>query len=131
MDVDHVIVPVSDYDHSKRFYAQALEPLGFSILLDWHDERRAYLGIPPAASSLWLVESSAAGTLELAITVPDAEAVDAFHDAAVAAGARSAHAPGPDPARSSRDYAARVFDPDRNSLAAVCLDAAARCRSAA
>src|SRR6266545_4137790 len=72
MEIDHLIVPVTDYERAKRFYAQVLEPLGFGILLDWLDERRAYLGIPPAPSSLWLVESDAAGTLEIAVCAPAA-----------------------------------------------------------
>ena len=50
-------MPVSDYERSKRFYAEVLAPLGFATLLDWHEKRRAYLGVPPARSSLWLVES--------------------------------------------------------------------------
>ncbi len=119
MEIDHLIVPVTDYERAKRFYAQVLEPLGFGILLDWLDERRAYLGIPPAPSSLWLVESDAAGTLEIAVCAPDTAAVDAFHAAAVAAGARTIREPGADLERSSRHYAARVLDPDGNSLEAV------------
>ena len=39
--IDHVTVPVSDYERSKAFYAQALEPLGYVVLLDWHEARRA------------------------------------------------------------------------------------------
>jgi catechol 2,3-dioxygenase-like lactoylglutathione lyase family enzyme len=45
MEIDHLTVPVRDYEVAKRFYADALEPLGFTVLLDWHDRRRAYLGV--------------------------------------------------------------------------------------
>ena len=70
MEIDHLTVPVSDYEQSKRFYADVLEPLGFAILLDWYDKRRAYLGVPPETSSLWLVESDLTGTLEIALAAP-------------------------------------------------------------
>lgn len=131
MKIDHLTVPVTDYERSKRFYAQALEPLGFEILLDWHQKRRAYLGVPPAPSSLWLVESDTAGTLEISLAAAGACAVDRFHAAAVAAGARAVHEPGVRPEHSSDYYAARVLDPDGNSIEAVHRTAAAAARAAA
>jgi len=131
VEIDHLTVPVSDYERSKRFYAEVLEPLGFAILLDWHDKRRAYLGVPPATSSLWLVESHLAGTLEIALAAPNTDAVNAFHAAATAAGARTLHEPGISPEHSSRYYAARVLDPDGNSIEAVHRTAATETRAAA
>ena len=119
MEIDHLTVPVSDYDRSKRFYAEALAPLGFAILLDWHQKRRAYLGVPPARSSLWLVESVTSGTLDIALSAASADDVDAFHAAARALGARTVSEPGIRPECSDRYYAARVLDPDGNSIEAV------------
>ena len=46
MQIDHLTIPVRDYEVGKRFYAEALEPLGYRVLLDWPDKRRVYLGIP-------------------------------------------------------------------------------------
>ena len=131
MEIDHLTVPVSDYERGKRFYAEVLAPLGFALLLDWHDERRAYLGVPPAASSLWLVECNVTGTLEIALAAPSADAVDAFKAAATAAGAETLHEPGIRAERSDRYYAARVLDPDGNSIEAVHRLAAADTRAAA
>jgi len=119
MKIDHLTMRVSDYERSKRFYAQALEPLGFAILLDWHQKRRAYLGVPPALSSLWLVESVSAGVLDISLAVSAADAVDAFHAAAAAAGAQTIEEPGIRPEHKSNYYAARVLDPDGNSIEAV------------
>jgi len=117
--IDHVTVPVRDYAESKHFYERALRPLGYVVRLDWPDKRRVYLGIEHEPSSLWLAESYAAGTLELTFSAEDAETVEAFHAAAVAAGARSDWAPAVR-AEYSRDYyAARVLDPDGNSIEAV------------
>jgi predicted lactoylglutathione lyase len=131
VEIDHLKVPVSDYERSKRFYAEVLEPLGFAILLDWYDKRRAYLGVPQETSSLWLVESNTTGTLEIALAAPSADAVDAFQAAAAAAGARTVREPGIRPEHSSRYYAASVLDPDGNSIEAVHRTAAAEARAAA
>jgi catechol 2,3-dioxygenase-like lactoylglutathione lyase family enzyme len=131
MEIDHLKVPVSDYERSKRFYADVLQPLGFEILLDWRDRRRAYLGVPPQASSLWLVESHVTGALEIALAAPSADAVDAFHAAATAVGAPTLHEPGIRPEHNSRYYAARVLDPDGNAIEAVHRTAATETRAAA
>jgi catechol 2,3-dioxygenase-like lactoylglutathione lyase family enzyme len=129
--IDHLTVPVSDYEHSKRFYAEVLEPLGFAILLDWYEKRCAYLGVPPETSSLWLVESDLNGTLEIALAAPNVDAVDAFHAAATAAGARTLNGPGIRPECSNRYNAARVLDRDGYSLDAVHRIAGPETRAAA
>jgi catechol 2,3-dioxygenase-like lactoylglutathione lyase family enzyme len=119
VEIDHLTVPVRDYEMSKRFYEQALRPLGLGIRLDWPHRRRAFLGNGTKPSSLWLAESPAAGTLELSFAASDSDTVDAFHDAALDAGGRSEHAPGIRPEYSRDYYAARVLDPDGNSIEAV------------
>jgi catechol 2,3-dioxygenase-like lactoylglutathione lyase family enzyme len=119
MEIDHLTVPVRDYDASKHFYACALRPLGLEVLLDWPDARRAYLGVAHKPSSLWLVESAAGGTLELSLAAGNPDEVDAFHAAALAAGGRTADDPGIRPERNRKYYAARVLDPDGNSIEAV------------
>jgi predicted lactoylglutathione lyase len=123
--IDHLTVPVRDYGRSKRFFEQALRPLGFAVLLDWPDRRRTYLGIEREPSSLWLAESSAAGSLEVTLTAGDPDAVDSFHAAAVAAGGRTEWFPGIRSEYSSEYYAARVLDPDGNAIEAVYRGAAA------
>jgi catechol 2,3-dioxygenase-like lactoylglutathione lyase family enzyme len=119
MEIDHLTLPVRDYETSKRFYERALRPLGLSIRLDWPDRRRAFLGNHTKPSSLWLAESQAAGTLELSLAAADEAAVDAFHAAALDAGGRSEYEPGTRPEYSRDYYAARVLDPDGNAIEAV------------
>lgn len=119
MEIDHLTIPVRSYEAAKAFYADALKPLGFEILLDWPDRRRAYLGVPPAPSSVWVVESAFAGTSDLALAVPDEASVVAFHTAALAAGARSLAEPGIRDEYSSAYYAARIADFDGNQIEAV------------
>jgi catechol 2,3-dioxygenase-like lactoylglutathione lyase family enzyme len=118
--IDHVILPVRDYEASKRFYEAALRALGFVLLLDWRDGRRAWFGIEGRASSLWLAESAAAGTLEVCLGAEQPEAVDAFHTEALGAGGRSSWEPGIRPEFSRDYYAARIQDPDGNSIEVVC-----------
>jgi catechol 2,3-dioxygenase-like lactoylglutathione lyase family enzyme len=125
MEIDHLTVPVQDYESAKAFYAAALRPLGFELLMDWIQRRRAYFGIPPAPSSLWLVESHFFGTLEIAVAAPSVDAVDAFYFAAVSASARIVGEPGIVADRSGDYYAARVLDPDGNRLEVVHRVAAA------
>jgi catechol 2,3-dioxygenase-like lactoylglutathione lyase family enzyme len=119
MVIDHLTVPVRSYEASKRFYEQALAPLGLAVLLDWPDKRRAYFGVPHEPSFLWLVESWAAGSLDVTLIAGGPAAVDAFHAAAVAAGARSDWEPAIRPEHSHDYYSARVLDPDGNSVEAV------------
>lgn len=131
MQIDHLTVPVRNYEVGKRFYADALEPLGFRILLDWPDRRRAYLGIPGGPSSLWVVESVFAGALDVSLAVPDPAAVVAFHTAALASGARSLAEPGVPSDRSERYYVARIADFDGNSIEAAHRTAETDARAAA
>lgn len=56
---EHVTLPVADYERSTAFYLDALRPLGYAVLLDWRERRRAYLGVPGSPSALWLVETGA------------------------------------------------------------------------
>lgn len=119
MKIDHLTVPVQDYEAAKAFYSAALRPLGFELLMDWLQRRRAYFGVPPAPSSLWLVESHFSGTLEIALTAPTVEAVDAFYFAAISARAKVVGEPSIVADRSGDYYAARVLDPDGNRIEVV------------
>jgi catechol 2,3-dioxygenase-like lactoylglutathione lyase family enzyme len=119
VEFDHVTIPVREYATSRTFYERLLAPLGFSVLLDWPDRRRAFLGLPGEPSSLWLRESETAGSLEISLAAVDADAVQAFHAAALTAGAQSVEDPGIRPEFSREYYAARVLDPDGNSIEVV------------
>ena len=112
-------LPVRDYAAAKRFYTQALRPLGFVLLLDWHDKRRAYFGVEGQPSSLWLTEAADAGGLHICLAAPDPADVVAVHAAAVAAGGTSAWGPSVRTEYSPDYFAARVFDPDGNALEIV------------
>jgi catechol 2,3-dioxygenase-like lactoylglutathione lyase family enzyme len=120
MQIDHLTVPVRDYEVGKRFYAEALEPLGYRVLLDWPDKRRVYLGVPGGPSSIWVVESTFAGSLDFSLAVEDRGEVASLHTAALAAGAKSLT----EPEDRIDSYAARIADFDGNVIEAVHRDAA-------
>jgi catechol 2,3-dioxygenase-like lactoylglutathione lyase family enzyme len=122
MQIDHLTVPVRSYELGKRFYAEVLEPLGYRVLLDWPDKRRAYFGVDTGPSSLWVVESTFAGALDVSIAVEDRGDVASFHAAALAAGAKSLT----EPEDRIDSYAARVADYDGNVIEAVHREAAAQ-----
>ena len=81
-------------------------------------------GAPTSASRTaelacgWSSRSSA-GRLEVALPAEDAGSVYAFHNTAIAAGARTEWAPGVRPEYDRGYFAARVLDFDGNSLEAV------------
>jgi catechol 2,3-dioxygenase-like lactoylglutathione lyase family enzyme len=122
MQIDHLTVPVRDYELGKRFYAEVLEPLGYRVLLDWPDKRRAYFGVHSGPSSLWVVESTFAGALDVSIAVEDRGEVASFHAAALAAGAKSLS----EPEDRIDSYVARIADYDGNVIEAVHRDAASK-----
>jgi catechol 2,3-dioxygenase-like lactoylglutathione lyase family enzyme len=119
VEIDHLTIPVSDYEASKSFYARVLRPLGLVVRLDWPDKRRAFFGPEHRPSFLWLSETDAAGSLRVSLAASEPRDVDAFHSAAVSAGGRTEHRPGIRLEHNREYYAARVLDPDGNSIEAV------------
>jgi catechol 2,3-dioxygenase-like lactoylglutathione lyase family enzyme len=119
MEIDHLTVPVSDYEASKAFYERSLAPLGLVVLLDWPDRQRAYFGVKGEPSSLWVVESAAAGSLDVTLAAETADTVDWFYAAALGAEAESVQEPGFRGEYNRDYYAARVFDPDGNAIEVV------------
>jgi catechol 2,3-dioxygenase-like lactoylglutathione lyase family enzyme len=119
VEIDHLTIPVRDYEAGKRFYERALEPVGFVVRLDWPDKRKVFFGPEHRPSSLWLSETEADGSVQVSLAAVAPEAVDAFHAAALSAGARTEYEPGIRPEYNREYYAARVLDPDGNSIEAV------------
>ena len=122
--IDHVGFPVSDYEHAKRFYAQALGALGYVLLMEVgqneHGVAAAGFGVD-GKPDFWIGgEGGLRGQLHVALAVRDRATVDAFHTAALAAGGRDNGAPGLRPHYHPNYYAAFVLDPDGHNIEAVC-----------
>ena len=119
--IDHLSLRVRDFEKSKAFYLKALEPLGYKLLMDFGPS--CGLGEPPMPD-FWLAaheEKHPAGTgRHLAFAARSRAVVDAFHKAALAAGATDDGAPGPRKEYHPGYYGAFVVDPDGNHIEACC-----------
>jgi catechol 2,3-dioxygenase-like lactoylglutathione lyase family enzyme len=119
--IDHISVPVRDLRASARFYEALLTPLGMTRVVD----RPNTVGFGKTYPEFWLNERPRLETMpedsgaHIALRAPNTEAVDAFHAAALAAGAHSDGAPGMRVEYSSHYYAAFVRDWDGNRVEAV------------
>ena len=118
--LDHVGFGVSDYGRSKDFYAQALAPLGISLLMEPIAQAA---GFGKDGKPFFWIESrgeAVTGRLHIAFAVDDRATVDAFHAAALAAGATDNGAPGVREIYHPNYYGAYVLDPDGHNIEAVC-----------
>src|ERR1044071_7727767 len=126
--IDHTGVSVSDFGKSKAFYAAALEPLGYQILMELTaDQTGGYEGAgfgEPAKPDFWICKSTPTHPpLHVAFRAASRAAVDAFYKAAIAAGGRDNGAPGLRPDYHANYYGAFVIDPDGHNIEAVCHEA--------
>ena len=119
---DHLGLPVSDLEQARRFYEQALQPLGIKVAKAYPDAVGLAAGVDRRdEQQLWLTLADHAPTpLHLAFAASRRAQVDAFHRAALAAGARDNGAPGLRPQYHDDYYAAFVIGPDGHNLEAVC-----------
>jgi catechol 2,3-dioxygenase-like lactoylglutathione lyase family enzyme len=115
--IDHVTANVSDFERSKRFYEQALEPLGYSVQMEF--EGAAGFGTGEGIPDFWIGSSAERGATHVAFSASDRAAVDAFFQAAIAAGAKDNGAPGVRSHYHENYYAAYVHDADGNNIEAV------------
>jgi catechol 2,3-dioxygenase-like lactoylglutathione lyase family enzyme len=116
--LDHVGVPVSDFERSKRFYEEALSPLGYELLMEPSDSAAGFgrSGKP----DFWIAQGEPGRSIHVAFTTEDRATVAAFHEAAIAAGGRDNGGPGLRPEYHPTYYGAFVLDPDGYNIEAVC-----------
>jgi catechol 2,3-dioxygenase-like lactoylglutathione lyase family enzyme len=117
--IDHVILNVRDYAASKRFYEEALAPLGYEVVLEFGGFGCGFGrdGKP----GFWIAtRPEAHSDVHVAFVSPDRATVDRFHERALAAGGADNGPPGLRPHYHESYYAAFVRDPDGNNVEAVC-----------
>jgi catechol 2,3-dioxygenase-like lactoylglutathione lyase family enzyme len=118
--IDHVSIGVRELDQATRFYEAALGAIGLAKLV----VRPATVGFGKRYPEFWLNLRPAMIVAEtgthVCLRASSTEHVDAFHAAALAAGATSDGAPGLRPhERLSGYYAAFIRDVDGNRIEAV------------
>ena len=124
--IDHLGFPVSDYARAKAFYAQALAPLGYVLVMevggDVTESHAPAAGFGAGGKpDFWIGgEGGLTKPLHVAILAKDRASVDAFHRAALAAGGTDNGAPGLRPQYHPNYYGAFVLDPDGHNIEAVC-----------
>jgi catechol 2,3-dioxygenase-like lactoylglutathione lyase family enzyme len=116
--LDHVGVPVSDLGRSKRFYVEALSPLGYELIME-HDISGVGFG-KLGKPDFWIREGLPANAVHVAFAADERITVDAFHERAMAVGGRDNGRPGLRPEYHPTYYGAYVLDPDGNNIEAVC-----------
>jgi catechol 2,3-dioxygenase-like lactoylglutathione lyase family enzyme len=122
--IDHIGFPVSDYQRAKRFYEQALAPLGYALIIEVqqseNDTPAAGFGIDQKPD-FWIGgEGGLNKRVHIAITAKTRAAVDAFYKAAMASGGQDNGPPGLRPQYHPNYYGAFVLDPDGHNIEAVC-----------
>lgn len=119
--IDHVSLAVSDLERAVPFYERILAPLGITRLVT----RPAMVGFGKTYPEIWIdlrigmKALSPDSGAHICLRAKSTEDVDAFHAAAVAAGALSESAPSLRPHDRVNYDAAFIADLDGNRIEAV------------
>ena len=118
--IDHVSIGVSDLERSRDFYRRALTPLGFAEIGPWRaGAREVAFGLQEADDFAISLAYPAVGSVHVAFAADRREQVDAFYEAAIAAGGQDNGPPGLRPEYAEDYYGAFVLDPDGHNIEAV------------
>jgi catechol 2,3-dioxygenase-like lactoylglutathione lyase family enzyme len=116
--IDHIVVRVRDLARSRRFYLEALAPLGYGII----KEVEPFIGFGVGTTrDFWIGRGEPLTSgVHVAFACDSRSEVDAFHASAIRAGGRDNGAPGVRAQYHPSYYGAFVLDPDGNNIEAVC-----------
>jgi len=122
--IDHIGVSVSDFAKSRTFYVKALAPLNYELLMEFPSSGS---GSPDTAGfgerphpDYWFGVGPVQARVHVAFRAKSRQHVDAFYQAAMAAGGRDNGGPGLRPQYHANYYGAFVLDPDGHNIEAVC-----------
>lgn len=118
VELDHLSIPVKRYGKARKLYAVALGAIGMKMNLEFEDA----CGFGANGEKIfWLVrDKHADGGAHVALRVQKQAQVDAFHAAALKAGAEDNGPPGPRLHYGPNYYAAFVKDLEGNNIEVVC-----------
>ena len=121
--LDHIGLQAQDVEASLAFYLRTFAAIGMREAMRFPagDSIVAGLSGPDGTATFWLSPPTGNETRELhvAFRAPDRAAVDAVHEAAVAAGVEVLHAPREWPEYEPGYYAVFLRDPDGHNVEAV------------
>jgi len=123
--IDHTGIDVSDPVKSRHFYERALAPLGYAVLREiplQFTGGAVVLGFGVAPKpDFWVHEGTPQRPhVHVAFRAETRAQVDAFYEAAMAAGGTDNGAPGLRPHYHENYYGAFVKDPDGHNIEACC-----------
>jgi catechol 2,3-dioxygenase-like lactoylglutathione lyase family enzyme len=116
--IAHTTLPISDYSKAKAFYSDVLSTLGYRNNMEYGQAAGFNDG---KNTDFWISKEDTVVPTHVAFQANNRRQVEAFHQRALAAGAKDNGGPG------YRDYspgyfAAFVLDPDGNNIEAVWYD---------
>lgn len=123
--IDHTGIVVSDFQRSKTFYQQALAPIGYQLMMEFSAAVTGHADVAgfgePPKPDFWISRGTPnVPPLHIAFGTDKRALVDAFYQAALAAGGRDNGAPGLRPHYHPDYYGAFVLDPDGHNIEVVC-----------
>lgn len=122
--LDHVDIIVRDIAKSRAFYKQSLLPLGFSVEMeiDQNNAGGKVVGFGTKDDPFFTIADGERPNegLHIAFRADSRALVDAFYEAAIAAGGKDNGKPGIREKYGPTYYAAFVYDPDGFNVEAVC-----------
>jgi catechol 2,3-dioxygenase-like lactoylglutathione lyase family enzyme len=126
--IDHISIPVADFERAAVFYDRVLGTLG----LIRRKEREGSVGWGPdtvAPPIFWVHARQSSGAassgvgLHISFRASNRKEVQAFHETALALGGRDAGAPGERPQYTAGFYGCFVLDLDGFKIEAVVREA--------
>jgi catechol 2,3-dioxygenase-like lactoylglutathione lyase family enzyme len=114
--IDHLTLRVRDLESSKAFYLAALAPLGYELVMEFESPKGGkYCGLGVNKKpDFWIAQHEdkhpAPRGQHIAFRARERKQVDAFHKAALGAGAQDDGAPGPRKEYHPNYYGAFVID---------------------
>jgi catechol 2,3-dioxygenase-like lactoylglutathione lyase family enzyme len=123
--IDHTSLSVSDFAAAKAFYTAALKPLGISVLMEFPKAVTGNVDVAGLGSNgkpfFWLADAGkTTPRVHLAFAANSRAEVDAFYQAAIAAGGKDNGPPGIRAMYHPTYYGAFVLDADGHNVEAVC-----------
>jgi len=115
--IDHVTLNVRDLEACKAFYEQALRPIGYELMMDFVDG--CGYGAEGMPDFFLAQRGDPTAPVHVAFRSPNRQAVDAFHEAALATGGTDNGPPGIRRVYHEHYYGAYVLDPEGNNIEAV------------
>lgn len=124
--LDHITLTVRDYARSKAFYEKVFAPMGITLVMEFgkaggfgrEGKPSFWIGEGPSGFQT-KAQLEAITPQHVAFVARSRDEVDAFHRAALEAGAKDYGAPGLRPHYHAKYYGAFALDPDGHNVEAV------------